>query len=60
MGLLLEALPPLSGFDLAFSDSVTLTLDHCDIGVMGEPIQQGRYRSRVGKDRIPFLERFVC
>ena len=58
-GLLLEALPPLSGFDLAFSDSGTLTLDHRDIGVMPLHYQRARkltkaeVRFRVGSRTLP-------
>ena len=43
-------------FLLAFSDAVTLTLENGDIGMVGEPVQQGCDASGIRKNSVPVLE----
>ena len=43
-------------FLLAFSDTETLTLENGDVGMVGEPVQQGCDASGVWKNSVPVLE----
>ncbi len=47
---------PFGIFLLTFSHAITLALEDGDVGMMGEPVQQGGNTSGVRKDGVPVFE----